>query len=131
MSAQPADVGSYTWAASCKDCHAKEYASWEQTKHAKTILRLSADERGAACFKCHSTMGDAALANDVNVNVQCERCHGAGKAHIDAAASGAKKPGHIVAVPEESVCVECHSEQSPHFNFFSYLALKPLVHQTK
>jgi len=130
-SAQTADLGSYTWAAACKDCHAKEYTSWEQTKHAKTIVRLSAEDRGTACFKCHSTAGDTLLEKDVNANVQCERCHGAGKAHIDLAAGGAKKPGAIVAKPAESLCVECHSSKSPHFNFFSYVALAPLVHQTK
>ena len=128
VSAQPADVSRYTWAAACKDCHAKEYTSWEQTKHARTIVRLSTEERGTACFKCHSTAGDALLEKDVNANVQCERCHGAGKAHIDAAAGGAKKPGAIVAKPSESLCVECHSSKSPHFNFFSYSALAPLVH---
>ena len=131
VSAQTTDIGGYTWAAACKDCHAKEYTSWEQTKHAKTIVRLSAEERGTACFTCHSTAGDTLLEKDVNANVQCERCHGAGKAHIDAAAGGSKKPGAIVAKPAESVCIGCHSTKSPHFNFFSYLAMAPLVHSTK
>ncbi len=128
-SAQPPD--GYAWAGACKDCHAKHYTAWEQTKHAKTVVRLSADERASGCFKCHSTAGDAPLEKDINANVQCERCHGAGKAHIAAAASGAAKPGNIVAKPGESVCVECHSEKSPHFKFFSYAALTPLVHSTK
>jgi hypothetical protein len=49
---------------------------------------------------------------------------------VQAAAVGAK-PGAIVRTPAASVCVGCHSEKSPHFKFFSYGALSPLVHQTK
>lgn len=128
VSAQPADVDAYAWAGACKECHAKEFTSWEQTKHAKTIVRLSTEERATACVRCHSTAGDALLEHDVNANVQCERCHGAGKAHIAAAAGDSKKPGAIVAKPGESVCVGCHSDKSPHFKFFSYPALAPLVH---
>ena len=129
--AQAADVGDYVWAGACKDCHAAQYNSWEQTKHAHTITRLSAEERATSCAACHVTAGDHVLDQDVNASVQCERCHGAGKAHIQAAAAGAAKPASIVAKPGEQVCVGCHSDKSPHFKFFSYPALAPLVHTKK
>jgi hypothetical protein len=128
-SAQPADTSQYAWASACKDCHSAQYSAWEQTKHAHTIMKLSADERASECAKCHITAGDSLLEKDVNANVQCERCHGAGAAHIAAAASGAAKPGAIVAKPAESVCVGCHSDKSPHFKFFSYVAMAPIVHR--
>jgi hypothetical protein len=129
-SAQSTDAGDYAWAPACKDCHRAQYSAWEQTKHAHTITRLTSDERASACAKCHITAGDALLEKDVNANVQCERCHGAGAAHIKAAASGAAKPGAIVAKPAESVCVACHSDKSPHFKFFSYGAMAGLVHHS-
>ncbi|MGE5244979.1 MAG: multiheme c-type cytochrome [Betaproteobacteria bacterium] len=129
--ARQAKTDDYAWAAACKECHAAEYAAWDRTKHAHAINRLSGSEKDAdgKCISCHVTGAPSLLADDVNANIQCEACHGAGKAHIAAAAGGAAKPGAIVAVPAESVCVQCHSEKSPHFKFFSYAAMAGLVHQ--
>lgn len=118
----------YVWAAACKDCHRAQYDAWEKTKHAHALGRLSDMDRGATCIGCHVT-GAPSLAGDLsNANVQCEACHGAGRAHVDAAAGGAAKPAAIVRKPAESTCVQCHSDRSPHFKFFSYPALAPLVH---
>ena len=80
-------------------------------------------------MSCHVTGPKQILDKDVNAGVQCEECHGAGKAHIAAAAAGEAKPGHIIRRPSEEMCVECHSGKSPHFKFFSYPALAPLIHQ--
>jgi hypothetical protein len=129
-SAQTVTLDDYVWAPACKECHAAEYAAWDATKHARTIGRLSPADRGGACVSCHSTGSAQLLEKDVNANVQCEQCHGAGKAHVQAAASGTK-PGAIVRKPAEAVCVGCHSSKSPHFKFFSYAAMGPLVHRTK
>ncbi len=127
--AQP-PTDDYVWAAACKDCHTAEYAAWDKTKHARAITRLSGSEKDAAgqCIGCHVTGAPSLLENDVNANVQCESCHGPGKAHVAAAAGGAAKPGLITRKPAESVCVRCHSEKSPHFKFFSYAAMAGLVH---
>jgi nitrate/TMAO reductase-like tetraheme cytochrome c subunit len=124
-----ANVDDYVWAGACKQCHSAQYTAWETTKHARTIGRLSATERESTCAGCHTTAGPALLDKDLNANVQCEQCHGAGRAHVQAAAAG-PKPGAIVRAPAERVCVGCHSEKSPHFKFFSYAALSRLVHQT-
>jgi cytochrome c554/c'-like protein len=119
----------YAWAAACKDCHAGYYAAWDKTKHAHAIMRLSADDRSSGkCVRCHVTGATELAAADVNANIQCEACHGAGKAHIAAAASGNTKPRAITRTPEERVCVQCHNDTGPHFKFFSYGALAPLVH---
>lgn len=119
----------YAWAAACKDCHAKYYDAWERTKHSTAIRRLSGNDRASDCVRCHVTGPKTLLDQDVNANIQCEECHGAGKAHIAAAASGNAKPGNIRRKPSETMCVECHSTRSPHFKFFSYPALAPLIHQ--
>ncbi len=118
----------YAWADACKPCHAKYYEAWARTKHATAVRRLSGGEKGQDCVSCHVTGPKQLLDKDLNANVQCEECHGAGKAHIAAAAAGDAKPGHITRAPAEKLCVECHSSKSPHFKFFSYAALAPLIH---
>ncbi len=123
-------LADYVGASACKACHTAQYDAWEKTKHAHAITRLSTAERDASqpCVGCHIT-GATLAADGINANVQCEACHGAGRAHLDAAAAGAAKPGSIVKKPSEGTCVKCHSDKSPHFKFFSYPALVPLVHQ--
>lgn len=129
--ARQAAPDAYAWAPACKACHAAEYAAWDRTKHAHAINRLSGSEKdaGGTCVGCHVTGAPSLLENDVNAGIQCEACHGAGKAHIAAAALGAATPGAIVRTPDEGVCVRCHSERSPHFKYFSYAAMAGLVHQ--
>ncbi len=117
--------------AACKSCHAAEWDSWEKTKHANAIRRVSGEkDNPGACIGCHVTPAGATLLDkDVNANIQCEGCHGPGKAHIAAATGGAAKPGLIVRKSAEQVCVDCHTAKSPHFKFFSYPAMAPLSHQ--
>jgi hypothetical protein len=125
---EPTPTPTFVWADACKTCHAAQYDAWAKSKHAHALARLSTTERGGDCIRCHVT-GAPALAGDLsNANVQCEACHGAGRAHMDAATGGAAKPAAIVRKPAESACVGCHSDKSPHFKFFSYPALAPLVH---
>jgi nitrate/TMAO reductase-like tetraheme cytochrome c subunit len=126
----PAAPAEYVWAAACKDCHKAYYESWDKTKHAHAIGRLSSSERqaGSSCIGCHVTGAKELAEKDVNANIQCEGCHGPGSAHIAAAAGGAAKPGAIARKPAESVCTACHSDKSPHFKFFTYAGLAPLVH---
>ena len=131
--AQAGATDGYAWAGACKDCHEKYYTAWEKTKHSNAIMRLSGSERaaGGKCIACHTTAVPELLADNVNAGIQCEGCHGPGKAHIAAAAAGEKKPGKITRVPAEKLCVECHSAKSPHFKYFSYEAMRGLVHQVK
>jgi len=120
----------YVWAVACKTCHPAHYAAWEKTKHANAITRLSGAEREpGACIGCHVTGADELAPDKVNANIQCEGCHGPGRAHVQAATGGAARPGAITKTPSEATCTRCHSDKSPHFKFFSYPALAPLVHQ--
>jgi RecJ-like exonuclease len=122
----------YVWAEACKACHGAIYDAWHETKHARTIARLSAEEKETACIGCHVTGPKQMVVEDskhVNVYVQCESCHGAGKAHIEAATGGAAKPGGVVRSPAQRLCESCHNDKSPHYRGFFYSALKGLVHK--
>lgn len=123
----------FVGATACKTCHEAIHDSWSKTKHAKTIGRLNAEERqpGSKCVTCHITgpepvVVDGALAN---ANVGCESCHGAGKAHTEAAAAGTAKPGGVAKKPAAAVCQTCHNDKSPHYRGFYYSALVGLVHK--
>jgi hypothetical protein len=82
--AQPAPGAGYAWADGCKSCHANIYTAWSQTKHARTINRLNAENQLKECIGCHTTGPGGKIEKDgkfVNANVQCESCHGAAAAH--------------------------------------------------
>jgi hypothetical protein len=124
----------YTWSAACKECHAEVYDSWSRTKHAKTIGRLNAEERkaGGECIGCHVTGPKEPIMADgemVNANVGCESCHGAGRAHVEAAKAGEAAKAKLVKKPQAPVCETCHNAKSPKFKGFYYSALVGLVHK--
>ena len=133
--AQPAPgQENYTWSAACKECHAEVYDSWSRTKHAKTIGRLNAEERkaGGECIGCHVTGPKEPIMADgemVNANVGCESCHGAGRAHVEAAKAGEAAKAKLVKKPQAPVCETCHNAKSPKFKGFYYSALVGLVHK--
>jgi predicted CXXCH cytochrome family protein len=71
------------------------------------------------CFKCHSTLTSTLAANRLETstlipNVSCERCHGPGRSHIEAARRGqdglTMPMGRDRAEPwvEVNLCGECH-----------------------
>jgi hypothetical protein len=72
----------------------------------------------ASCFGCHATGVDesAGLADigRVEMGVRCERCHGPGKQHAEAANAGTPTAGSIVnagkfpAKAEVEFCGQCH-----------------------
>ncbi len=123
----------------CKRCHEKsaigdQFASWQETKHAKAFETLATDkakkwatEAGVAdaqtderCIKCHSTahgIPDEMVARkfDRQAGVQCEACHGAGKDYrkkkimIDRDVAVSKG----LVLQTEAVCLGCHNDESP------------------
>lgn len=124
----------YVWADACRGCHAAQYDAWAKTKHARAIERLSREQRVAdsACVSCHiSGLKEPVDVGGqmVNANVQCEACHGPGRAHAEAAQTGAAPTVRMVASPPERTCTLCHREASPHYRGFFYAALKGLVHR--
>jgi hypothetical protein len=128
------DVTSYAWDGACKDCHTDVYESWAKTKHATALSRLTAGERQQACVGCHVTGADRLIEIDgkpVNPHVQCESCHGPGRAHIEAAKAGGSGKGNVVRKPTKAACEQCHNAKSPHFKGFLYDAMLGFVHRTK
>ena len=99
----------YAGAAKCKMCHKVQYASWEQTSHAKATeaAKASTDrEFSADCLKCHATNASEELAG-----VQCEACHGAGndfkKMSIMKDRDAAIANGLVI--PTQATCDGCHT----------------------
>jgi hypothetical protein len=129
--AAPADTSGYVWDAACKDCHAEIHAAWARTKHKTALNRLSAADQEKDCAGCHLTGSLKPVVVEttiVNTGVQCESCHGPGRAHAESAKAGT--PAKFAKKPAEPMCVECHNSKSPHFHGFFYSAMKPLVHKT-
>jgi hypothetical protein len=125
----------FAGAEACKECHANVHEAWASTKHARALGRLGpADREGTACLRCHTTgtpeMIAAEGATPSLPGVQCEACHGPGRAHIDAAKAGNPR-SRITKTPGEDVCTRCHNPDSPHYKSFYYSALVGLVHRRK
>jgi hypothetical protein len=133
--AEPPSTEGYVWAASCQECHSEIHEAWSKTKHARTINRLSGENReGDRCIGCHVTGVREAVTDGntiVNANVQCESCHGPGKAHVEAAKAGNAAEARMVRKPAQKTCETCHNDKSPHYRGFFYSALVNLVHKTK
>ncbi|MFA6169026.1 MAG: multiheme c-type cytochrome [Gemmatimonadaceae bacterium] len=129
------DNADYVGADACKVCHEKHYEAWAATKHSRALSKLQASDReGGKCIKCHVTGSEAMItaqgATPSFPNVQCEGCHGAGAAHIEAAKTG----DTVTARPKpttETSCTRCHNETSPHYKPFFYSAMKGLSHSVK
>lgn len=126
--AQTSDpAAGYAWAPACKDCHQAEFASWERSKHARALERLSKDEQAQSCLGCHVTGPKVRVEKDgalQNGGVQCESCHGRAAAHV---ADPKVKTG-LMKRPSESMCTPCHNASSPRFKGFYYAAMLGLSH---
>ena len=118
----------FVGAESCKECHATEYDFWKKTPHASAYAKLEGVNKQYSldCVGCH-VVGWLRPGGPCRIDkpkalgladVQCESCHGAGSAHADSG-GGEAVP---LAGPEKSRCIVCHeSQNSPHFEFASYL----------
>jgi hypothetical protein len=135
-SSATADDSPYIGASACKSCHEETHAAWAKTKHANAILRLSASDKASGkCIVCHVTGSADQIAAEKDMpshpGVQCESCHGAGRAHVEAAKAGDVSKAHLVKAPDEKTCTTCHNHTGPHFKGFFYKAMTPMVHKTK
>jgi len=101
-------------AQACLACHRAEYMTWSNTAHARAInsLATKAAELDTGCLACHTTGFNRGGFQNITesrtlVNVQCEECHGPGRAHI---AKRDKTYGHIADV--QAVCSRCHTAET-------------------
>lgn len=109
---------------SCISCHEREAQSWHKTKHghAWDNLKTQGEEKQSIpeCFKCHVVAYnldggfiDIELTPEL-ADVQCEACHGPGRAHMEAGG----KADLIIRKPQEETCRVCHTKgQDKNFNF--------------
>ena len=110
-------------AQACLECHRPEYMIWSNTAHARAInsLATKAAELDTGCLVCHTTGFNSGGFRDINrsrslINVQCEECHGPGRAHIT---KPDKTYGHISDV--QAICSKCHTaETSAEFKLETY-----------
>ena len=129
-SSQAELLGDYVGWKSCKDCHEEIADGWQKTKHAQAFDHLKKDgkDNTPGCVKCHvvNFEGDGGfIAEDLTpelAGVQCESCHGPGKAHV----GQPDKEGSIILDPGEKNCRQCHTK-SQDANF-DYKAKSKLVH---
>jgi hypothetical protein len=79
-----------------------------------------------ACFQCHATgvesTGHGPDLNAIQPGVQCERCHGPGRRHIEIANAGGPvaevrravlNPGRFPAKAQVEICGQCHRLPAP------------------
>jgi hypothetical protein len=118
---QAATRGGYAGANACRGCHQAEYEQWKGTPHAtafKTLLDVHRNYQ-PRCVVCHvvgfgTTFGyQLGAPTEELANVQCESCHGSGRAHL---ADPARSPMRR-SVPA-TVCLSCHTPE--HSEAFIY-----------
>lgn len=116
----------YVGVEQCQECHKDAADVWTKTSHARAFDTL--ERVGKAfdpyCIGCH-TVGfkdeggfiDQAVTAHLT-HVQCENCHGQGRAHI---ASGGKDPLGHAGWDKARMCGQCHiPKHSPGFELESY-----------
>jgi len=110
----------------CQTCHEKQHKIWFDSQHAIAYEDLEDVNKAfdPACIRCHTVGFDQPGGFfDMNVTghllgVQCESCHGAGRAHVEAAGSKALPN---VDWPREKICTQCHTQpHSPGFDLDKY-----------
>ena len=117
-------------AARCGACHQAEYRAWRKTPHAQALARLSEKQRNnARCRSCH-TMDP--WSEDPNLaGVQCESCHGEGRAYAPDLVMRDKMLAKAMGLKEvtEATCRPCHRSDAPRLRAFDYATLvKQVMH---
>ena len=110
----------------CQACHVEQYSIWQQSRHSQALesLRRVNKTFDPDCIACH-TVGFRAPGGYIDdevtahlTNVQCESCHGPGRAHV--ASNGATKIS-VKSAAKGQVCAQCHNQKhSPAFDFERY-----------
>jgi hypothetical protein len=66
----------------CGGCHANRYSEWQTSAHPRVISNLNASTEINNCGRCHSAsarlsliQGQAPIAGDASLGIQCISCH--------------------------------------------------------
>lgn len=126
--------GDYVGYTACVECHADVVEGWKTTPHANAFedLRRQGEEKQSVpgCVRCHVVAMDAdggfidmGLTPELK-DVQCEACHGPGRAH-----AASRNPADIVGKPGEAACRACHTKGQD--RNFDYKVKSRFVHGEK
>ncbi len=112
--------------ATCQSCHQAEHKTWQGSLHSNAFYQLERVNKAfdPSCIKCH-VVGFETEGGFIDpestpqlMNVQCENCHGAGRAHAESA--GREPLAHSSWQPQK-MCQQCHvPKHSPSFKFDAY-----------
>ncbi len=102
----------------CKMCHAKQFKSWQKTKHATVFDKLSdAEKKDVELLKTRTVgygqpSGFKSVAETSHlVNVGCEACHGPAAIHVAVPLSKKEEKRTSILTPKEkNTCADCHDE---------------------
>lgn len=113
----------------CQTCHQEAYRIWKETRHSGALSTLEAVDKhyDPNCLKCH-VLGlhenDGFIDLDTTpqfANVQCENCHGPGRAHSTNPVANDMNLPNPEKQGDNLVCFTCHNKHhSPKFNFDQY-----------
>ncbi len=116
--------GDFLGVTACVECHSELVDGWNTTHHARAFEDLKTQgvekQSNPGCFRCH-VLGydqdggyiDMELTPEL-INVQCEACHGQGRAHVESEGD----PNLIIGTPGEKKCRTCHTEgQDKNFDY--------------
>ncbi|MBX7098368.1 MAG: cytochrome c family protein [Myxococcaceae bacterium] len=124
--APAAGQSAYVGTARCLDCHEEAAAVWQGSKHSQALptLEKAGKQFHLDCIGCHVTgwqrPGGTCRIDQTQLlaSVGCEACHGPGSVHAEDPATA-----NILDGKAPEGCRTCHDpENSPHFDFESYLA---------
>ena len=132
--------GGYGGSSECRECHYRQYKSWEKTGHARSYRTLSniGKDGEKRCLRCHTTgfgkeSGFENITESADLgSVGCESCHGPALEHLEARPEDKGVTIYWLSkgcVRCESVkyCIGCHNlVQDPGFDIA--LELKRIKH---
>lgn len=123
----------YVGSNACRDCHAKEFETWQASPHAHavTTLEKAGKQGNGDCLGCHTTAygkpggypaGGVPESSPDFARVGCESCHGPGGDHVG---ESARRVGTILSLGDKcdscvilKVCGTCHDQANdPGFEF--------------
>ena len=129
-----------TWYASLPGIDFTTGSSRRDPSNAQESLgrRLTRSEI-AECFGCHTTGYDAnrLVPARGELGIHCERCHGPGLQHVEAAAKGRPvhetifNPGALDGFPQAQLCGTCHGTPPPDNDFDALRLLERTPHSVR
>ena len=129
----PPDV--YVGTDVCAGCHASAYRVWIGTRHARAAVPMrsriamkiamragtttEAPGSSGICLSCHATGHNVPAAYRDSTfrmmeGVTCERCHGPGARHVEAAKRGDGTQKRYMTLPSSELCGGCHLAKATH-----------------